>query len=417
MTTDRATRLNEIGAVLAERMPVVLDAAITLLESVAPAPDAAHPERYQIERKIGDGGQAEVLLGTVRGAEGFHRLVAIKRVRADRADEAKSASTLIEEAHLASQFSHPNVVSVLDLDRDQLGRFFLVMEHVAGIDLAKLFELGPVPYAVAIFIVRELLSGLEYIHELRGPGGVRGLVHRDVSPQNVLLSWQGEVKLADFGVAQGMEGTTTAGAMLPVGKAGYMSPEQVNCQPLDARSDLYAVGIVLWELLALQHLQVGPVGGLKTRAIFQDVPRPSEYRPNIPADLEAVAMRLLAFDREDRYRTAELAARDLMRCQDAPRDGRGDLTRLLDERYPRSRRQSPRLSSPSALGTPSEGPVTMTASPAPPEAPPAPWLMEQWEGQIYGSTWDRVQLWWQMLACGLLFASALAAAIAFVVMK
>jgi serine/threonine protein kinase len=244
MTADRTARLSEIGAVLAARMPNVLDAAIALLESVPPAVDAARPQRYEIQHPIGAGGQAEVLLGIARGAAGFHRLVAVKRVRSDLADAGSSATRLIEEAHLASRLSHPNVVSVLDVDRDKAGQPFLVMEYVDGVDLGNLIATGPVPYPVAIFIVRELLSGLGYIHESRERSGgrVRGLVHRDVSPQNVLLSWEGEVKLADFGVAQTIERTMTAGALMPVGKAGYMSPEQVNRHELDGRSELYAVG-------------------------------------------------------------------------------------------------------------------------------------------------------------------------------
>jgi len=167
MTTNRITRLGEIGAVLAERMPNVLDAVITLLESIPPALDPARPERYELTRKIGSGGQAEVLLGTVRGAEGFQRLVAVKRVRSDLVNPARSAVDLINEAHLASRLSHPNVVSVLDVDHDKAGQPFLVMEYVDGIDLGKLLETGPVPHSIAIFIVRELLAGLGYIHESR----------------------------------------------------------------------------------------------------------------------------------------------------------------------------------------------------------------------------------------------------------
>jgi serine/threonine protein kinase len=268
---------------------------------------------------------------------------------------------LIEEAHHAARLSHPTVVSVLDFGRDPGGRPYLVMEHVDGIDLGALIDTGPVPYPVAIFIVRELLSGLGYIHEPweSGQGGVRGLVHRDVTPRNVLLSWLGEIKLADLGVALVLEGATTARTDSPLGTPGYMSPEQANREALDGRSDLYAVGIVLWELLAHQRLRVGPGDDLKARAVFQAIPRPSEHRQDIPADLEVVAMRLLAFDRDERYRTAELAADDLVRCQDSPRDGRGDLVRLLDERFPHTGRRRP-ISHPPELARPSQGPRTAT---------------------------------------------------------
>ena len=206
MTADLTLRLGELGAVLAKRMPGVLDAITVLLESVPPALDAARSEHYEIQHQIGAGGHAEVLLGTARGVDGFHRPVAIKRVRPDLMDRGnfgRFVAMLGEEAHLASQLSHPNVVSILDFYRDAKGRPFLILEYVDGVDLGKLIETGPVPHPVAIFIVRELLSGLGYMHEPRdwGRGRMLGLVHRDVAPGNVLLSWQGEVKLADFGVA------------------------------------------------------------------------------------------------------------------------------------------------------------------------------------------------------------------------
>ncbi len=370
-------------------------------------------KRYEITRKIGVGGQAEVLLGTIRGAAEFHRSVAIKRVRSELVD-ARRAAALMEEAHLAAGLSHPNVVAVLDVDRDPAGQPFLVMEYVDGVDLGKLIETGPLSHSIVSFIVRELLSGLGYIHESRdlGRGHVRrGLVHRDVSPHNALLSWEGEVKLADFGVAQMLESTMTAPANATVGKSGYMSPEQVNGQELDGRSDLYAAGIVFWELLAHRRFPVEPVGDITANAVFRAIQRPSDYRQGVPADLEAVAMRLLAHDREERYRTAGLAAHDLMRCQDIPRDGRGDLACLLDERFPRSRRQHP-SSRPPGPGTPSE----VRTVPQPPEmmgAPSWPRLREQGVGQHSAAMLEQARWQWRAFAWGVLLALLVAAAIAF----
>jgi serine/threonine protein kinase len=285
MTIDLTLRLGESGALLAEKMPGVLDATILLRESVPPALDAARFERYELLHRIGVGGHAEVLLGVVRGADGFHRPVAIKRLRSDLADHVRFAAMLVEEAHLASQLSHPNIVTILDFARDTERRPNLIMEYVNGVDLGKLIETGPLPHSVAIFIVRELLSGLGYIHESGGRGGVLGLVHRDVTPRNVLLSWEGEVKLADFGVAQILEGTDaarTVGAHACAGTAGYMSPEQASREELDGRSDLYAVGIVLWELLALQRLCAGLSGDAGATTAFQTIRRPSEYQQGVP---------------------------------------------------------------------------------------------------------------------------------------
>jgi eukaryotic-like serine/threonine-protein kinase len=184
-------------------------------------------------------------------------------------------------------------------------------------------------------------------------------------------SWAGEIKLADFGLAQVLEGTMTVAARALAGTPGYMSPEQARREALDGRSDLNAVGIARWELLALERLRVGPAGDVEATTFFQAIRRPSEHRQGIPAHLEVVAMRLLAHDRTERYPTADLAVQDLMRCQDVPRDGRGDLVRVLEERLPRSRRQDP-PSRPSESGTPSESRRTVTRPRAPMDAAPRP---------------------------------------------
>ena len=306
---------------------------------------------------------------------------------------------------------HDNVVAVLDFARDAEGRRYLVMEYVDGIDLGELIETGPVPYAVAIFIVCELLCGLGYIHEPRDQGRVGGLVHRDVKPRNVLLSWQGAVKLADFGLARMFQGTMTVGSHAREGTAGYMSPEQARREALDGRSDLYAVGIVLWELLAHRRLGGEPLGNVTVRIVFEAIPRPSQYRPGIPADLEAVAMRLLASDREERYQTAELAAHDLLRCQDSPRDGRGDLVRLLAERFPRPHRPAP-LSRPPKLGPP----ITRTQTEAEPwvpmGAPLAPGPKAPGDGRRRAGMLERARRRTWAFACGVLLAPALAGTVA-----
>jgi serine/threonine protein kinase len=394
------------------------DATIALLESVPPALDAARSGRYEVQYPIGAGGHAEVLLAVVQGADGFRRPVAIKRVRSDLPNQRPLVATLIEEAHQTAQLSHPNVVSVLDFNRDPQGRPYLVMEYVDGIDLDTLVGTAPLPHSVAIFIARELLGGLGYIHQSRGRGRgrVSGLIHRDIKPSNVLLSWEGAVKLTDFGLARMFQRTRSAHAI--EGTPGYMSPEQARREHLDARADLYAVGIVLWELLAHQRLRVGLTGDDKAETSFHAIRRPSEYRRNVPADLEAVAMRLLAYDREARYRTAELTAHDLMCCQEAPRDGRGELARLLDERFPRSHRPDP-LSRPLKLGPPNTRPRTVTELSTPMYTPLLPQPREPGDVQRRPGTMERAsrRRWWWALACGVLLVLALAAALALVVAR
>jgi serine/threonine protein kinase len=241
------------------------------------------------------------------------------------------------------------------------GELFLAMDFVEGKDLRAVWnrcakKAVAFPVDVAAYIVKELCRGLAYAHSYQD----LKLVHRDVSPPNVLISFTGEVKLTDFGLARMLQGAKTVGASARAGTPGYMSPEQAFGEDLDGRSDLYAVGIVLWELLASERLRAGPPGDVRATITFPAIRRPSADRP-VPADLEAVAMRLLAYRPQGRYPTAELAAHALLRCRAAPRDGRGDLVRLLDERFPRPRSPGPlvHLLEPSS---PSQGTRTITES-------------------------------------------------------
>jgi len=292
--------------------------------------------KYQLGRRLGAGGMAEVFLGSVVGAEGFSRPIAIKRVLPGYSQVPSFATMFVEEARIASQLAHPNIVTVLDFDRDPEGRLFLVMEYVDGKDLSAVLEVGPLPPASAVFITTEVLRGLGHAHELPNPtSGMRGVIHRDVSPHNVLLSWEGAIKVSDFGIAKAFEGSGDAHSEQVKGKAAYMSPEQANGERLDGRSDLFAVGIVLWEALAGQRLfAADTVKAELARVFFAPIPLPSTLRAGIPADLEAVAMKLLSRELEGRYANAEQAIEDLARCADNPRDGRGDLVRLLVGRFP-----------------------------------------------------------------------------------
>jgi len=290
--------------------------------------------RYRLDRSLGAGGMAEVFLGTLSGADGFKRQVAIKRVRRDRRDMPEYATMFAKEARLAAQLSHPNIVSVLDFDCDSEGRPFLVMEYVDGMSLAELAATGPLSYAVTAHIVLEVLGGLGYVHDLPRGGGV---IHRDVSPHNVLLSRDGSVKIADFGISKVHDGTAASASDVNRGKTGYLSPEQLCGRDLDGRSDLFSAGIVLWELLAGGRLFSGSPGEVTARMLFHTVPPPSTQREGVPADLERVAMRLLARDPKDRYKTAAEAALELARCADARRAGRDELVKLLSERRPMDR--------------------------------------------------------------------------------
>jgi serine/threonine-protein kinase len=159
--------------------------------------------KYILDKRLGGGGMAEVFLARTVGAEGFSRRVAIKRVLPGYSENPQFAKMFVAEAQLSSRLQHPNVVSVADFDRDAEGRLFLVMELVEGVDLDGLNATGMLSFPLIIHVIGEVLRGLGYAHDLPPAGdGVRGLIHRDVSPHNVLLSWEGAVKVSDFGIAK-----------------------------------------------------------------------------------------------------------------------------------------------------------------------------------------------------------------------
>lgn len=327
--------------------------------------------KYVLDAPLGAGGMAEVFRAHTQGAEGFQRPVAIKRILPDASKNPAFAEMFIAEAKLSSRLQHPNIVSVLDFDRDHEGRLYLVMELVEGRDLDGLIDSGRLPWSVVIYTISEVLRGLGYAHDLpAGPDGVRGLVHRDVSPHNVLLSWSGAVKVSDFGIAKARAATAASASVTIKGKPAYMSPEQINGSPLDGRSDLFAVGVMLWQMLTGQYLfAAGTTTETLARVLFAPVPSPRSVVPEIPADLEAVTMRLLAREPAHRYATAEDAVDHLLCCQHAPRDGRRELEQLLIARFPnkapvrtgqRSRPVMPEQPGALPVGTPAQVP------PAPP---------------------------------------------------
>lgn len=282
---------------------------------------------------------AEVFLASTIGAEGFSRKVAIKRVLPGFSDNPSFAGMFVAEAQISSRLVHPNIVSVLDFDRAADGGLFLVMELVEGKDLDGLVSSGPIPIPVMIFVITEVLRGLGYAHDLPTGEHMRGVVHRDVSPHNVLLSWEGAVKVSDFGIAKARSATDATASVFIKGKPAYMSPEQANGQSLDGRSDLFAVGVMMWEMLVGRRLFMGEDTRATLAAVlFGQIPRPRSLRGDVPKDLERVVMKLLERDLPARYATAEQAVSDLLDCAGAPKNGREALSMLLAERFPQDAR-------------------------------------------------------------------------------
>jgi serine/threonine protein kinase len=267
--------------------------------------------RYQILKQLATGDVADVLLARATGLEGFTRHVVIKSIRPELATEQRLVEAFLEEARIAAALHHQNVVQVHDIG-EQDGRYFFAMEYVHGEEvrqlIAKVRELGDqVPLGHVVAIISATAAGLHHAHEQRNAAGEPlGLVHRDVCPANILLGYDGSVKLVDFGMARpALRSTKTASGSLK-GKASYMSPEQCMGKPIDRRTDTFALGIVLYELATAQRLFKAANEFLTMAAIVEgDVPPPSTYRPDLPPGFDEIVLRALAREPEARYQTAE----------------------------------------------------------------------------------------------------------------
>ncbi|MFO0591955.1 MAG: serine/threonine-protein kinase [Polyangiaceae bacterium] len=264
--------------------------------------------RYLLFDHVGRGGMADIYLARVETELGGSRRVVVKEVLPKHADNASFSSMLVAEAKLAAGLQHANVVTVEDLGRDA-GSLFIAMEYVEGFDLRELCRRCshariPLPVEFSLLMVMETLRGLDYAHR-------RSLVHRDVSPSNVLISFEGEVKICDFGIARAHAVSDLDDESIR-GKAGYMSPEHARGEEVDPRGDVFAAGIILWELLSGRRYYRAPQG---ERLI--DVARRAEGQPlvsrGLPREKElfAIVTRALEVDREVRYQTAAAMLRDL----------------------------------------------------------------------------------------------------------
>jgi serine/threonine protein kinase len=266
--------------------------------------------RYELIDHLATGGMAELFLARTVGEGGFEKIVVLKRILPQLAQNADFVSMFLDEARLAALLHHPNIAQVFDIGQ-VAGSFFFVMEHVHGRDLRDVVKAarpaGGVPLQHALAIVAAAAAGLHYAHEKTGPDGrALHLVHRDVSPANLIVTFDGGVKLVDFGVAKARSRhVETRGGTLK-GKIAYMSPEQCRGEPVDRRSDVFALGIVLYELTTGVRLFRGDNEfALLQQIATEDVPPASLRRPDYPTALEAIVMRALARDRNHRYATAE----------------------------------------------------------------------------------------------------------------
>ncbi|MCA9686378.1 MAG: serine/threonine protein kinase, partial [Myxococcales bacterium] len=266
--------------------------------------------KYQILGRIALGGMAEVYKAVSRGVEGFEKVVAIKRILPHVAEDEEFITMFKDEARIAAQLQHSNIASIYELGSED-DSFYIVLEYVPGKDLRAIFELcrnakRPMPLAQACYIIMQVCEGLEYAHNKKDRHGrPLGLIHRDVSPPNALVSYEGEVKLIDFGVAKAAGRASQTQAGILKGKFGYMSPEQVRGATIDRRSDVFSLGAVLWELLCNQRLfQAETDFATLEKVRTVNVDPPSRINPAVPTKLEQIVMKSLAADLNERYQSA-----------------------------------------------------------------------------------------------------------------
>src|SRR3954468_11041520 len=259
--------------------------------------------RYTIERKLGSGGMADVYLAEDRE---LGRPVALKLLNERHANDDQFVERFRREAQSAAGLNHPNIVSIFDRGQAE-GTYYIAMEYLDGRTLKELLvRNGPTPVPIAIDYARQILGALAFAHR-------NGIVHRDIKPHNIIVGRDGRLKVTDFGIARsGASQMTEAGSI--VGTAQYLSPEQARGAPVDPRSDIYSLGVVLYEMLTGKVPFSGDTPVEIAMKHLSQIPEPpSKLREGIPHDLDAVVMRALAKDPEQRYATAEEMDADLAR--------------------------------------------------------------------------------------------------------
>ena len=277
--------------------------------------------RYTVVRHLASGGMAELYIARQEAVGGFEKPVVLKLLQPRYARNPRVVSMFLDEARLAAKLNHASIVHVYDV-ADEGGMKYIAMEYIHGETIAEIVTRGLaannyLPLEHAIYIVSETAAGLAYAHERRDPDGhVWRIVHRDVSPTNILVNYEGQTKIVDFGIARAQDELREESGILP-GKASYMSPEQVRGPAVDHRSDIFSLGVILYELTLCQRLYRGAADAVMKRIVNETVTPPTAIKRDYPAALELVVMRALEKRPEDRYQSAE--------------DLRHDLEEFLDE--------------------------------------------------------------------------------------
>ena len=270
--------------------------------------------KYLLLERINVGGMAEIFLARSRGVQGFNRILAIKKILPTMAEDEEFIAMFIDEARIAAELSHTGIVQIFELGKFE-DDYYIAMEFIHGNDLRFIQERQarakcPMDVHMAAHIAFKICEALDYAHTKKDPTGKpMGIVHRDISPQNVILSYDGEVRICDFGIAKAANRSQKTQAGVLKGKFGYMSPEQVRGLPLDGRSDIFTVGTLLYELITLERLFVGESDFSTLEKVRNaDVVPPSTYNRDVPEELEEIVLLALSKEVEDRHQgAAEMA--------------------------------------------------------------------------------------------------------------
>jgi serine/threonine protein kinase len=296
---------------------------------------------YQLVKLLARGGMGEIFLGRTTGVTGFEKYYAVKKLIKKFTADADVTGRFVDEAKLGARLQHPNIVQVYDLGKvgDEL---YMATEFVDGFDLRRVLRFchekkKRIPLDIALFIVREILSGLAYAHrQVDADGQLINLIHRDISPQNVLVSFEGEVKIIDFGLAKSTQRTQETQANVLLGNFGYMSPEQARGTPLDVRTDVYSAGIVLFELVTntKRFVDENPLRLLEMVARPSPIV-PSDRLPNVPKAVDRIFSKATHTERDHRYQTAETFRDELNAAlyQLNPKSSREQLAQFLSHLF------------------------------------------------------------------------------------
>jgi serine/threonine-protein kinase len=303
--------------------------------------------KYHLIAELARGGMGVVYLAVVRGPRGFHKLFVVKELRGHLAEDPGLVSMFLEEARLAAKLNHRNIVQTIEVDSDR-GRHFIAMEYLDGQSygrlLARLRHMGAsFPLSGHLYVLSQVLEGLQYAHAPAEPGAWKpSIVHRDVSPQNVLLTFDGQVKLIDFGIAKTLESPNQTKSGMLKGKLAYMAPEQAASEPLDGRTDVFSVGVMLWEAAVGSRMWSKAPSDMRILHALATgaVPRPADEKPDIDPDLEQMVLRATAPKAIHRYASAAEFQADIenhLRWLAEPSFGAREVQKLLTGAFAQER--------------------------------------------------------------------------------